>query len=94
MSNTAIPHPYLTDEEIMSLMSPLVQHAAIVRWFRANGFADCRVKPNGLPLIPRSQCNTTPTGAAPLLTEESSSSINVEALLKRYGKSAKSKAPA
>lgn len=45
--------PFLTDDEIRQIVNPLTQPAAIVRWFRQNGFENLRVKPNGMPLISR-----------------------------------------
>ena len=43
--------PFLTDEEIRTIVKPLTQPAAIVRWFRVNGFTEMKIKPNGMPLI-------------------------------------------
>ena len=48
-----MPLPFLTDAEITDMVTPLRQPAAIVRWFRAQGFL-VKVKPNGMPLISRS----------------------------------------
>lgn len=47
------PLPFLTDSEILEIVKPLQQPAAIVRWFRDHGYI-CRVKPNRMPLISRS----------------------------------------
>lgn len=47
------PLPFLTDTEILEIVKPLQQPAAIVRWFRDHGYV-CRVKPNRMPLISRS----------------------------------------
>lgn len=44
--------PFLTDAEVLEIAKPLVQPAAIVRWFRDHGYV-CRVKPNRMPLISR-----------------------------------------
>jgi hypothetical protein len=43
--------PFLTDAEIKEIVFPLTQPAAIVRWFRKNGFTEMKVRPNGMPLI-------------------------------------------
>lgn len=51
MTNAA--PPYLTDAEILEIAKPLVQPAAILRWFKAQGY-NCRPKPNRMPLISRS----------------------------------------
>lgn len=48
-----IPPPYLTEAEIREIADPLCQPAAIVRWFKKSGF-DVTVRPNGMPLITRS----------------------------------------
>ena len=48
-----MPLPHLTDAEILDMVAPLKQPAAIVRWFRAQGFT-VREKPNGMPLVGRS----------------------------------------
>jgi hypothetical protein len=53
MSTTISNYPYLTDDEILALTKPLVQPAAIVRWFRSNGFDALKIRPNGMPLINR-----------------------------------------
>lgn len=50
---THIQLPFLTDSEILEIVKPLQQPAAIVRWFRDHGYV-CRVKPNRMPLISRS----------------------------------------
>lgn len=46
--------PHLTTEEILDMVQPLQQPAAIVRWFKKQGFVVKVVRPNGLPLISRS----------------------------------------
>ena len=50
---TKPPPPYMTDEEILEIVKPLVQPAAILRWFKKNGYT-CAPKPNRMPLISRS----------------------------------------
>lgn len=44
--------PFLTDDEIFSMVKPLTQKKAIVRWCVSQGIPH-RVKPNGMPLISR-----------------------------------------
>lgn len=46
-------HPFLSDEEILEIVKPLTQPAAIMRWFKHNGFPDVKARPNGMPLISR-----------------------------------------
>lgn len=50
--STAMPLPYLTDVEVLEIVKPLTQPAAIVRWFSDHGFY-VNKKPNGMPLIGR-----------------------------------------
>nr|CCA79334.1 hypothetical protein BDB_50043 [blood disease bacterium R229] len=61
------PPPYLTDEEMLDLAKPLVQPAAIVRWFKGQGFV-CRIKPNRMPLISRQHFEHA-SGLAPVLKD-------------------------
>ena len=56
--------PFLSDDEIRQIASPLVQPAAIVRWFKANGFDALKVRPNGMPLIARNYFDSVTTTAA------------------------------
>ncbi|WP_425458286.1 DUF4224 domain-containing protein [Collimonas rhizosphaerae] len=58
-----IPPPYLTEAEIREIVAPLRQPAAIVRWFRNSGF-DVTVRPNGMPLITRSNFDAVTGGIA------------------------------
>lgn len=51
MIATAV-HPYLTNAEILEIVDPLTQPAAIVRWFKNNGYT-VKVRPNGMPLVTR-----------------------------------------
>jgi len=62
---SALP-PFLTDEEIFAIVHPLQQPAAIVRWFKNNGFGDLKVRPNGLPLITRAYFDQVTAGQAKL----------------------------
>lgn len=74
--------PFLTDDEILQIVRPLVQPAAIMRWFRNNGFADLKPRPNGLPLVPRSRFDApmpVAGGTAP------SAQPNVDAFCAKYG---------
>ena len=88
-SNSALP--YLTNEEIKGITEPLTQPAAIVRWFRANGFSDCKVKPNGLPLIYRSEFYASPVAET---TKENAAHPDVAGYLAKLAKRSKSKAHA
>lgn len=47
-----MPLPYLTDVEVIDIVKPLTQPAAIVRWFNDHGFY-VKKRPNGMPLISR-----------------------------------------
>ena len=47
-----MPLPYLTDVEILDIVKPLTQPAAIVRWFNDHGLY-VKKRPNGMPLISR-----------------------------------------
>ena len=44
--------PHLTDAEILDMVAPLQQPAAIMRWFKKQGFT-VKKKPNGMPLVSR-----------------------------------------
>jgi hypothetical protein len=81
--------PYLTDPEILEIASPLTQRAAIVRWFKNNGFGVVRVRPNGMPLIMRSALEQIDQKEA-----SNDSKVDVAAYLRKYGKDAKQKASA
>lgn len=90
-AGTSAP-PFLTDDEIREIVKPLTQPAAIVRWFRANGFPDCRVRPNGLPLITRAQFDAVSAGLAGQQLDTASDDLDLTAYLKKFGKGPKSKA--
>lgn len=84
--------PYLTNDEILEIVEPLTQPAAICRWFRNNGYADAKIKPNGLPLIPRAMFDHEKTKRARALND--SAGPNVVALTNRFGKNANKTAAA
>jgi len=54
--------PFLSDEEILQIVSPLTQPAAIMRWFRNHGFPTAQQRPNGMPLIGREYFNLVTGG--------------------------------
>lgn len=83
---------FLTDDEIKEITNPLTQPAAIVRWFRNNGFPDCRVRPNGLPLITRTQFDAGAADTIGSTATALSDDLDMTAYLKKFGKSAKNKA--
>jgi len=83
--------PYLTDDETKDIAKPLKQPAAIVRWFRANGFADCRIKPNGLPLITRTNFEAVGAGTVGKTVSDSGQTPDVAAYLKTISRHAKSR---
>jgi hypothetical protein len=75
--------PFLSDEEIFAIVKPLTQPAAIIRWFKNNGFDQIKVKPNGMPLVGRTYFDQV-TGAKPVRIEEGpKAEVNVEAYLAR-----------
>lgn len=47
--------PYLTDEEIAEITKPLTQGAARIRYFKRIGCQRVEPKPNGQPLVWRSE---------------------------------------
>lgn len=79
--------PYLTDEEIREIASPLKQPAAISRWLSDQGFVIKR-KPNGMPLVSRAHFESSLAqngdGAADGARE---SGPDVVAFLKKYQRS-------
>ena len=75
------PLPFLTKEEILKMVDPLTQPAAIRRWFECSGFSHFKIMPCGLPLVPRSFLdqqagNDVSHGRGP----------NPDALRERFGK--------
>ncbi|HSY29960.1 MAG TPA: DUF4224 domain-containing protein [Burkholderiaceae bacterium] len=83
------PLPFLTDDEIRQIVTPLKQPAAIIRWFRSNGFPYIKVRPNGMPLIPRSYFDAVTSGHVSQ-AEPARAQLNVDAYLARFDKNRKS----
>lgn len=81
--------PHLTTEEILDMVSPLQQPAAIVRWFKKQGFVVKVVRPNGFPLISRTaweaHLSVTPTETAATI-ETPANTPDVAAFLARFQK--------
>jgi len=80
--------PHLTDAEIIDMVAPLKQPAAIVRWFRAQGFT-VREKPNGMPLVSRAHFEAHLSGEqAPSVTADATpaNTPDVAAFLSRFNK--------
>jgi hypothetical protein len=89
--------PYLSDDEILSIVRPLTQPAAIVRWFRLNGFPDVRKRPNGMPLVSRTYFDAATAGTAPKPEQPGRApggQPNVQAYLQRIAAGAAHKQPA
>jgi hypothetical protein len=82
--------PYLTNEEILGIVEPLTQPAAIVRWFRSHGFPDCQVRPNGLPLIFRCEFESKHAQVQETMPEQP----DVSGFLKKIANRSKTKAAA
>lgn len=72
--------PFLTKDEIMILVDPLKQPAAICRWFQNSGFSDLKIMPCGLPLVPRSFLDSYSQN------DRQKKGPNTSALLQRFGK--------
>jgi hypothetical protein len=85
--------PFLTDDEIHEIVHPLTQPAAIMRWFRRNGFDQVKVKPNGMPLIGRTYFEQVTGGVLPKESESTLDrkpiELNIEALRARWSPEAK-----
>lgn len=78
--------PYLTDAEILGIVAPLRQPAAIVRWFRHEGF-EVRVRPNGMPLISRAHFDAITSGpTATIQAPNNGEQPDVMALISRVKK--------
>lgn len=81
--------PHLTTEEILDMVEPLQQPAAIVRWFKKQGFVVKVVRPNGMPLISRTAweayLSPEPT-ASDTATETSANTPDAAAFLARFQK--------
>ncbi|KAF1042602.1 MAG: hypothetical protein GAK35_02649 [Herbaspirillum frisingense] len=82
-----VPSPFLSDEEILTIAEPLVQSAAIMRWFRKNGFVDLPRRPNGMPLVARAYFDAVVTSGLqkPAAPEAKRAQPNEEALRQRFG---------
>lgn len=84
--------PFLTDAELRIIAAPLRQPAAIIRWFRQQGF-DVRIKPNGMPLLSRNHFDDVMAGrsgdtAHP--ARRNSGEPDVAAFLNKYKRTSKS----
>ncbi len=77
--------PYLTDAEILGIVAPLKQPAAIVRWFRREGF-EIRVRPNGMPLISRAHFDAMTNKPLPASLPPDSPVLNVAGLMQIISK--------
>ena len=86
--------PFLTDDEILEIVYPLTQPAAIMRWFKNNGFTEVKPRPNGLPLVARAYFDAVQVGKAAAANDPHHSGAatqpNVKAYLDRVAKGAKS----
>ena len=83
--------PFLSDDEILQIVRPLTQPAAIVRWFREHGFANVQRRPNGMPLIGREYFNLVTSGQqahAPAIPKVGPGP-DVEGYLRKFASSAK-----
>lgn len=77
--------PFLTDEEIRQIVSPLIQPRAICRWFSDNGFV-VKVRPNGLPLVSRAAFNQVTSNMNSHADINKSDSINTAGYISRFSK--------
>ena len=89
MNTVAGLFPFLTDEEIRHIAYPLSQPAAIVRWFRHNGFDGLKVRPNGMPLITRSHFDAVTSSVVMKNSHPEQEAPNVAAYLDRIKRKAK-----
>jgi hypothetical protein len=94
MSSIPAVLPFLTDDEIRQIAHPLTQPAAIVRWFRHNGFDGLKVRPNGMPLIARAHFDAMTASVAMQNAATTEQAPDATAFLARIGRKAKSRAPA
>lgn len=79
--------PHLTTDEMLDMVEPLTQPAAIVRWFRKQGFEVKSIRPNGLPLISRAVWEahlSAPSGADEKLPDNPATTPDVAAFLSRF----------
>lgn len=82
--------PYLSDDEILKIVWPLTQPAAILRWFRNNGFPEVRRRPSGLPLVSRAYFDTVTAGNSRAVADAMpKAEPNVDALLQKIANRAK-----
>ncbi|MFP6558127.1 DUF4224 domain-containing protein [Paraburkholderia sp. B3] len=84
--------PFLTDAELRIIAAPLRQPAAIIRWFRRQGF-DVRIKPNGMPLLSRTHFDDVMAGRGGdtvHATRRRSCEPDVAAFLNKYKRTSKS----
>jgi hypothetical protein len=79
--------PWLSQEEVDDLCEPLKQHAAQVRFIRRLGIA-VRMKPNGAPLVMRTQLEETMNPAGKRL-KPAKTEPNREALVLAFGRGKK-----
>ena len=79
--------PFLTDTEVLEIVKPLRQPAAIMRWFKCQGFS-VRIKPNGMPLVLRAHFETAtdPVHTAEVNLPDTAQQPDVAALLERFAK--------
>lgn len=89
MHETAV-HPYLTNAEILEIVDPLTQPAAIVRWFKNNGYT-VKVRPNGMPLVTRQHFEQVTGGNVDPVTS-GGEQPDVTGYLKRLANKSKKKA--
>lgn len=81
--------PFLSDDEILQIVSPLRQPAAIMRWFRSHGFPNAQKRPNGMPLISRASFDQW-GGSQPSNTSTTPRvSLDIEGYLKKFAPHAK-----
>jgi hypothetical protein len=74
----------------MKIAEPLVQPAAIMRWFKRSGFPDLKPRPGGLPLISRSYFDAVTTSSMRVSIGSTdapqNAQPNVDAFRAKYGK--------
>lgn len=86
--------PYLTKENMLEIAEPRTQPAAIVRWFRANGFPDCPIRPNGFPDISVAEYEAQRSQKRTESSTSSTEKPDVAGFLKKIADRSKNKAPA
>lgn len=76
--------PFLSDSELLKLCEPLTQPAAMIRYLKDQGFFVKR-RPNGWPLISRTNFEAVMMGSAPdAATGNAHAGPNAQALLDRF----------